>query len=58
MDMKQTYDSMRDFRNKIGHGEVVSASFDKVMAYNRFLRILAVKVDSYLIKNFFVLNSI
>jgi len=58
MDLEQTFHSMRDFRNKIGHGEIVTIPFKKVMAYNKFLRKLAVKVDSFLIENYFIINNI
>jgi len=58
MDLEQTFHSMREFRNKIGHGEIVIIPFNKVMAYNKFLRQLAVNVDKYLIENYFVLNCI
>ena len=58
MDLEQTYHSMREFRNKIGHGELVNIPLNRVMAYNKFLRKLAVKVDTFLIENYFVVNNI
>lgn len=58
MDLAQTFHSMREFRNKIGHGEIVNIPFNRVMAYNKFLRQFAVRVDKYLIENYFVINNI
>mgnify|MGYP006196111049 CR=1 FL=1 len=58
LDLEQTYMSMKTFRNQIGHGDLVSLSFSKVMAYNSFLRTLSLKIDNYLIDNFFILNFI
>ena len=57
MDLAQTYESMKDYRNKIGHGEEVTVPLNKVMAYNKFLRYFAVKIDSFLIENYFVINN-
>jgi len=58
MDLVQTFDSMRDYRNKIGHGEIVTVPLNKVMAYNKFLRYFALKIDNFLIENYFILNNI
>jgi|SRR5690554_2951118 len=58
MDLEQTFHSMREFRNKIGHGEIVNIPFNRVMAYNKFLRQFAVRVDKYLIENYLILNTI
>jgi hypothetical protein len=57
MDLAQTYESMRDYRNKIGHGEVVIVPLKKVMAYNKFLRCFALKTDRFLIENYFIINN-
>lgn len=58
LDLEQTFMSMKTFRNQIGHGEIVNLPFSKVMAYNNFIRILSLKIDNYLIENFFILNFI
>ncbi len=57
MDLAQTFNSMKDYRNKIGHGEIVTVPLNKVMAYNKFLRYFAVKIDSYLIEHYFIINN-
>ncbi len=56
MDLFQTFESMRTYRNRIGHGEVVDVPFNKAMAYNKFLRNVSVKIDNFLLQNYFVLN--
>lgn len=58
MDLEQTYESMRKFRNQIGHGEKVAVSLNKVMGYINFLRHFSVKLDKHLVDIFFVINHI
>jgi hypothetical protein len=54
--LKETFNSMRDLRNKISHGDNPTIDFAKAMDYIRFLRDLAVKIDKHLVEHFFVLE--
>ena len=55
--LKETFNTMRDLRNSIGHGKANSISFDKVMDLIRFLRFFAVKIDTHLVDNYFVIEN-
>jgi|SRR5690554_1289633 len=55
-DLKETFDYVRDLRNQIGHGNSSELGFNKAMDLIRYFRTLAVKIDSHLVKNFFVLE--
>ncbi|MBL7785799.1 MAG: hypothetical protein JNM36_07825 [Chitinophagales bacterium] len=55
--LKETFDSMRDIRNRISHGDNPTIDFAKAMDYVRFLRNFAIKIDKHLIEHFFVLES-
>jgi len=55
-DLKETFDTMRNIRNSIGHGDGNSIGFEKVMDLIRFLRFFAVKIDNHLVNHFFVLE--
>jgi hypothetical protein len=54
--LRETFDYVRDLRNQIGHGDSGEIGFNKVMDLIRYFRVLAVKVDNHLVKNFFVLE--
>lgn len=54
--LKETFDTMRNIRNSIGHGDGNSIGFEKVMDLIRFLRFFAVKIDNHLVNHFFVLE--
>lgn len=54
--LKETFNSMRDIRNKISHGDNPTIDFAKAMDFIRFLRDLAVKMDKHLVEHFFVLE--
>lgn len=56
--LKETFDSMRDLRNRISHGDNPNIDFSKAMDYIRFLRFLSVKIDKHLIENFFILENL
>ena len=56
--LRETFETMRDIRNSIGHGSSSDIGFEKVMDLIRFLRHLAVKTDEHLIDNFFVLERV
>lgn len=55
--LRETFDIMRDLRNSIGHGKANVIGFDKVMDLIRFLRFFAVKVDTHLVDNYFVIEQ-
>jgi hypothetical protein len=54
--LRETFDTMRDIRNLIGHGSANDVGLEKTMDLIRFLRHLALKFDSHLVKNFFVIE--
>lgn len=54
--LRETFDTMREIRNSIGHGNGANIGFEKVMDLIRFQRHLAVKTDTHLLKHFFVLE--
>lgn len=56
--LKETFESMRDLRNKVSHGDNPDVDFAKAMDYIRFLRFLSVKIDKHLIDNFFILENL
>ena len=55
-DLKETFDTIRNIRNSIGHGNAGNLGFEKVMDLIRFLRFFAVKIDDHLKKHFFILE--
>lgn len=54
--LKETFDTMRNIRNSIGHGSSTVIGFEKVMDLIRFLRYFAVKIDNHLVNHFFILE--
>ena len=54
--LKETFEAVRELRNRIAHGKCKRVSFDKVLDMVRFLRDLQVKIDKHLVNNFFVLE--
>ncbi|MBS1687165.1 MAG: hypothetical protein JSS96_00455 [Bacteroidetes bacterium] len=54
--LRQTFDTMRNIRNSIGHGNANDVGFEKVMDLIRFLRHLAVKTEDHLLNHFFILE--
>jgi hypothetical protein len=55
--LRETFDTMRDLRNSVGHGKANNVNFDKVMDLIRFVRYFSVLVDSHLVRNFFVIQE-
>lgn len=55
-DLKETFETMREIRNSIGHGNAGCLGFEKVMDLIRFLRYFAVKIDEHLVNHFFILE--
>lgn len=51
------FNSIRNVRNRIAHGEKVRMSLKKVMAWNKFLSGLAAKMDRHLVEHFFVIEK-
>lgn len=56
-DTMNKFNGIRDIRNKIAHGEVVTLSIRQVMEIIVFLRELAIKIDKHFIENYFVIEK-
>lgn len=54
--LRETFEIMRNYRNSIGHGDVLDINFPKTMEFIRFLRHFATKIDKHLVKYFFILE--
>lgn len=48
---------IRDIRNRIAHGKRKSYDMPNAMKCNRFLRELAVRVDSHIVNNYFIIEK-
>lgn len=53
---KCEFHKIRDIRNKIAHGSCKELGFKHAMNYNKFLRELAVRIDKFLVENYFVIE--
>lgn len=58
LNLRETFDYLRNIRNSIGHGNVSDVTFSKTMDLTRYLRFLSLKFDKHLVKNFFILESV
>lgn len=54
--LRETFEIVRDIRNKIAHGKCKQLPFEKVLDLVRFMRHLEVKIDKHLVENFFILE--
>jgi len=54
---KQTYERIRNIRNKIAHGVSVSLTLDDVRKVNDFFRDMTFRVNSHIIDNFLVIEK-
>lgn len=53
---KNDFDTIRKLRNQIGHGDEIILEIKDVINYNRFLRDFALRIDTHIVNNFFVVN--
>jgi hypothetical protein len=53
----ENFHRIRNLRNDIAHGKVSEVNLRKAIEDNKFLRSLAVEIDSHIIKHFFVVES-
>jgi len=51
------FDSWRSIRNNIAHGNKVNCDMSKALKCNSFLRSLAVRLDLFLVQNYFVIEK-
>lgn len=56
-DEHRKFHDIRNFRNKIAHGEKVDITLKKVMEINDFLRKLSVKVDKQIVNNYLIIEK-
>jgi len=59
-DIKTTFDMIRELRNDIAHGNKINPeklNFKIVLAYNYFLKKIALQIDKQLTKNFFIIEE-
>lgn len=54
---RKQYDRLREKRNEIAHGRFPSIELKEALSENRFLRDLSVKIDNYVVQNFFVIED-
>jgi hypothetical protein len=53
----ETYNSIREIRNRIAHGKKGRLTLKKALEINSFLHDLATKIDQHLIANFFIIEK-
>ncbi|EOX3820215.1 HEPN domain-containing protein [Enterobacter quasiroggenkampii] len=52
-----TYSKLRDLRNKIAHGKVSEVEFKESIEMNYFMRKLALKIDSQVVRHFLLIET-